>query len=456
MGYTPHRYQLVFHTAQARERYDCAGRRGGKTEGAAQEAGAYMLGPYRVCLLGPTYNDVYKEFRVIRDFVRHPAYPWGIDRLVDNKDNGNLIIKTSIGAELEARSAANITKSPVIGEEYDLLILSEGAKINGLGGEGGLWESQLRGNLTTRLGDLIVPTTPAGKDDWLYPRFLSGLKGDDPERFAIQFPAFANPIYYEDLGRMYRLMSRRAFREQVLGDFVSWTGAIWTEDCGWDERRHIIKYFRPPAWWNRVEIIDPGWSDDLAWAAAVIDHLGRVYIVDEFSMKKTSYEAIASHIIQRRRMMYGKDDVPNMIPVYVDPEDPRCAYEISKAATEMGELIATTPADNDVTNGFLMASARIRSNMLYLTNNCVGIAEALGNHEWSGKENTRGKVEKRDRYKHYSDLIRYLQLASLRPSILPLPITTKKETFEDMLNGNKQKQQFGMGVAAMERLYKAA
>lgn len=415
-----------------------------------------MLGPYRICLLGPTYNDVYKEFRVIRDFVRHPAYPWGIDRLVDNKDNGNLIIKTSIGAELEARSAANITKSPVIGEEYDLLILSEGAKIVGLGGDGGLWESQLRGNLTTRLGDLVVPTTPAGKDDWLYPRFLSGLKGDDPERFAIQFPAFANPIYYEDLGRMYRLMSRRAFREQVLGDFVSWTGAIWPEDCGWDEKRHLVNYFTPPSWWNRIEIIDPGWSDDLAWIAAVVDHAGRVYIVDEFSMKKTSYEAIASAIVQRRAMMYGKDNVPDMIPVYVDPEDPRCAYELSKAAVSLGESITTLSADNDVTNGFLMASARVRSNMMYVANNCVGVAESLTNHEWSGKMNSRGKVEQRDRYKHYSDTVRYLQLASIQPSVPPIPITAKRETFEDMMNGQKSKRQFGIGIAAMERLYKAA
>ena len=390
-----------------------------------------MLGPYRICLLGPTYNDVYKEFRDIRDAVLHPSYPYFIERLVDNKDAGNLIIKTSVGAELEARSAANMGKSPVIGEEYDLMVLSEGARINGLGGEGGLWESQLRGNLTTRLGDLIIPTTPAGKDDFLYPRFMGGLKGED-NQFSIQWPAYANPEYYEDVAQMYRLMSRRAFKEQVMGDFVSWSGAIWVEDCGWLSSQHFIKHFTPPLWWRRIEIIDPGWSDDLAWIAAVIDHKARIYVVDEFSCKKTSYEQIAQLILMKRQQMYYPNSPPANIPVYVDPEDPRCRAEISKAALELNGRILCDAADNDVVNGFLMASARIRSGYFYVTNNCPQFAEALSNHEWSNRENNRGKVEQRDSYKHFSDCGRYLQLVPIMASNMPQPLEIKKPTYEDM------------------------
>lgn len=432
-GYSPHRYQLTCHTNQARNRNSFAGRRGGKTRWTAEEAASYMLGPYRICLLGPTYNDVYKEFRDIRDAVQHPSYPYFIERLVDNKDAGNLVIKTSVGAELEARSAANMGKSPVIGEEYDLMVLSEGARINGLGGEGGLWESQLRGNLTTRLGDTILPTTPAGKDNWVYPRFMDGLKGIN-NQFSIQWAAYANPEYYEDIAQMYRIMSRRAFREQVLGDFVSWTGAIWVEDCGWNPAEHYIRSFVPPLWWKRVEIIDPGWSDNLAWIAAVIDHKGRIYVVDEFTCRKTSYEQIAEMIIMKRQQLYYPQPAPANIPVYVDPEDPRCAAEISKAALEMDARILCTAANNDVNNGFLMASARIRSGEFYVTNNCPQFADALSNHEWSNRENSRGKVEQRDKYKHFSDCGRYLQLVPITASQMPQPLEIRKPTFKDILD----------------------
>ena len=437
MGFNPHGPQILFSTSQARFRNACAGRRGGKSEISGKEGGAYTLGPYRICLFGPTYNECEKEFRVIKEFVQHPAYPYHIERLIDNKQAGNMIIKTSIGAEVECKSASNLQKSPIIGEEYDLVILCETAKLSNMGGEGGVWETQLRGNLTTRLGDMFMPTTPAGKDDFLYPRFNMGLKGPNKHKDhdSFQWAAYCNPNYFEDVGEMYKLMSRRAFAEQVEGDFVSWTGAIWAQDCGWNQAIHEIASFTPPSWWRRYEVLDPGWSDDLVWIAAVVDHRGIVYIVDEFKMPKTSYEHIAEQILRRRENMYARQDMPTNIPLYVDPEDPRCAFELTKAAQELGGSILAIPADNDVTSGFLMASARIRSGMFYVTASCPGVSESLSNHEWSDRENSRGKIEKRDRYKHYSDVSRYLNLVPMQPSIIPVAVTRQtRATYRDLYN----------------------
>ena len=238
-------------------------------------------------------------------------------------------------------------------------------------------------------------------------------------------------------------MSRRAFAEQVEGDFVSWTGAIWAEDCGWNDAVHVVAPFTPPAWWKRFEVLDPGWTDDLVWIAAVVDFRGIVYIIDEFRMPKTSYSNIAEQILRRRENTYARQDMPTNIPLYVDPEDPRCAYELTKAGQELGGTLLTLSADNDVTNGFLMASARIRSGMFYVTANCTGVIESLSNHEWSNRENKRGKIEKRDRYKHYSDVCRYLNLVPIMPTVIPMAtVRQTKTTYKDLYNPSLAQRPF--------------
>lgn len=434
IGWHPHRYQVAAHRSLARERYTTAGRRGGKSEWAGHEASAYMVsGPYDICLVGPTYDDVSNEFSVIVRDLRHDACPHEIDRLVENSSAGNLLIRLSNGSSCIGKSAANVLKSPIIGKEYDLMILCEGAQIRNMGGDHGLWETQLRGNLMSRLGDLIVPTTPIGQDGWLYPRFLDGLSGKNPRRWSLQWPAWANPSYLEDPIELRREMSWRAFQEQVLGLFVSWGGSIWVEDCGFDVNRHIVDVFDVPNWWNRHEVIDPGFSGDFAWIAVVVDPSGVRYIVDEFSRKRTRYRDLASEILNRRDIMYS-GSIPDNIPVYIDPEDPRACLEIAEAAGELGGEILTLPADNNVMSGFERGSQRFRSDRLFIFRSCSGVIDALLYHEWGGVT-ARGKQEKRDEWKHYSDIVRYSQLAPLHPSIRPEPVGSGSWTFRDLYSG---------------------
>ena len=441
IGWGPHRHQILMHQSLARERWEISGRRGGKSESIGHEASAYMVsGPFNVLLLGPTYDDTYKEFRVVMRDVLHEANPHrgsGM-RVLDNKQAGSLYIKLPNGAFLEGKSAGQPTRSPIIGEEYDLMVLCEAAKIAGLGGEGGLWETQLQGNLTSRLGDLLGGTTPAGKDDFLYPRVLKGLSGTDPDIWAHQFPAFANPNYPEDVNKQRKNMSERAFREQVLGEFVSWSGAIWLEDCGFAPETHTFAPFRVPAYWNRVEVIDPGFSDYFAWIAAVKDEDDNLYGVDEFRTKKTRYKDLARMIIQHRIAMYGDDykEVGNRTRVYVDPEDPRCRAEISAEAREMDEVIRCFPADNNVFAGFEAGSVRFRTNTAFLFNTLFNSIDALSNHEWQEGLDTKGRHrEKRDEYKHFSDLWRYLMLAHIRPSKKPERVANPNTwTYRDLYN----------------------
>lgn len=423
IGYYPHEYQLAFHLSRARNRSSCAGRRGGKSASSGHEASAYMAaGPYSICLVGPTYEDTDKEFTYIVNDIRHEDFPHYIERMVHNTDAGNLYARVSNGARVIGKSTVNVQKYPIIGDEYDLIILCEGAKIKGLGGEGGLWETQLKGNLATRRGDLIIPTTPSGRDDWLFPRFKLGLSGDDPDWFSIQWPSWANPTFLEDPLDLMRTMSWRAFCEQYLGDFVSWAGSIWLADCGFDPKVHVIQSFPIPWWWNRVEVIDPGFADYFFWIAAVMSPDGTIYVIDEFKEKRTRYRDLAARIVEHRERAYYGREQPGHIPVYVDPEDPRCRLEIMAAAAELDPpaKIVCVQADNNVWSGFQAAAANLMSGREFIFDTCPMVINALENHEWSENYSARGnRVEKRDEWKHASDVMRYLQLSKLRPSVEP-------------------------------------
>lgn len=459
IGWYPHRYQILAHQCVARNRYTCAGRRGGKTAWAAKEAGAYMIaGPYAVQLVGPTYDDTYKEFRDIRDDMRHPANPHTIIRLLDNKQSGDLYITLSNGAILEGRSAREPKKSPIIGDEFDLMILCEGAKIKGLGGDGGLWETQLVGNLDSRLGDLIIPTTPAGKDNFLYPRFMAGLSRENEDDWSLQWPSYANPAYLEDPVEKRKRMSARSFREQVLGEFVSWSGAIWLEDCGFEPEKHVIAPFRIPTWWNRTEVIDPGFSGWFAWIAAVKDDEGRIFGVQEFRAKRERYKDLAHAIIQQRKFMYGDEykEVGNRTRVLVDPEDPRCIAAISAEAREAGESIRCMKADNSVFQGFEAASTYFMTDSCFLFSTMQNSIDALSNHEWDESLDSNGNHrEKRDEWKHFSDVWRYLLLKPSRSSTRPnKPVNPNTWTYKDLYDSLKpQTHLFGSDFDTFKRYH---
>ena len=409
VGWSPIKSQIKCHLSLARNRYSSSGRRGGKTEWCGHEGSAYMVaGPYRVWLVGQSYDLVYKEFRVILNDLRNIGNPHRITDLRDSKDSGHLYVKLSNGAELEGKSAGARDRSPLVGEEVDLMILSEGARIQNLGGDDGIWETELKGNLSSRLGDLIVPTTPAGKDTWLYPRFKAALNCIDGSSFAISWPAYENIYgFLEDVEKLRAEMSPRAFMQEVLGIFVSWAGSIWLQDCRFNPDKHIIDIdYDIPEWWNRVEVIDPGFSAPLFWLASVVDDIGNTIIVDEFEKNKLLTSEVVQDIRERRRLTYG-DRVPARIPIHVDPEDARFRAEL----LEYNDMFPL-PAKNDVMKGFSEGAILFGADRLFVSRKCKRTIECLENHEWDERTDSSGEhVQRRDEWIHGSDTIRYLCLS---------------------------------------------
>lgn len=465
INYSPHRFQRVMHASLATTRASTAGTRGGKTEWGAEEGGGYLVaGPFRIWILGGSYALCAKEWRVILDACTHPSFPHSLAQseggmVHDNVSAGDMKLRTSAGGEVECISVDKPKKS-AYGEEIDLVIISEAALIDKMGGEDGIWNKMLRGRLTSRLGDVIVPTTPAGQDDWLYPLFLKGMQiaepTDDPEDaasviwdgstkwrkyykndtepdknyFSLQWPSWANRLgFLEDPIKLREELPLRIFMEQYMGMFVRWFGSIWMGDFSFDPNEHIIEPFYIPPWWQRIEVIDPGYSGLFAWLAAVIDEKGNIIVVDEYGDRMQDYDTHVAAIMGRRRAFYGKDYDPSKhIMVFVDPEDPQCRRELA----ERGLFVAQ--ADNDVIGGFQAAAYRFKNDALHIFNTCTSIINSLKNHEWAKRREEGSKrKEANDAFKHHSDLMRYLNNAPIWPSEKPTVDRPHEETVGDMI-----------------------
>lgn len=485
IGYSPHIYQIWMHKSLARYRTSCAGRRGGKTEWAGHEGSAYMVaGPFRVWIVAPSYDLGYKEFRVIQQDLSHEANHYNIERFLKNRQAGQLYMRLSNGAECEVISIDKPKKSGH-GEEVDLVILSECGLMDNIGGEDGVWNKTLVGAMSSRRAEVVTPTTPQGQDDFLFPMFMKGLipdsiyskfqladgreldlikyydytGGHDPEYFSLQWPAWANPYgYLEDPQKQFNDLPLRIFLEQICGFFVRWSGSIWLTDFCYDPNKHLIEPFFVPNWWRRIEIIDPGYSGLFAWLAALVDGEGKVYIVDEYSANRTLYKEHVAEIKRRRKTFYnkyvleGEYDSEKFIPVYVDPEDPQCIAELNKLG------LHCISADNDVISGFQAGAFRFNNESLHIWNTCKNIDASLRNHEWAKQKHAGAKArEANDKWKHYSDCVRYLNTSNLTPSEKSVAYDENQETLADIIRASRSlpKNVLDMTIDEWERVHAA-
>lgn len=471
IGWNPHLHQMAAHRSLARIRTTCAGRRGGKSEWAGREASAYMIaGPFRVWIVAPSYDLGFKEFRVVVNSLLHPSNPYKIEKLHTSRKAGNLYVLLSNGAECEVISIDKPRKSGH-GEEVDLIILSECGLMDNIGGEDGVWNKTLKGAMTTRHAEVIIPTTPQGEDDFLHPTFMKGLNPDNPisnryrifkeeyidlreyykckeeydsNYFSLQWPSWLNVEgFLEDVQELYDELPRRIFMEQYGGFFVRWSGSVWMGDFCYDPITCLVEPFSIPHWWRRIEIIDPGFSGLFAWIAAYVDDECNIYIVDEYSAKRTLYKEHVEAIQTRRREFAAvfhpehPYDPDEFIPVYIDPEDPQCAAELNALG------LACTPANNDVVAGFQSGAIKFRSGILKIFIICIKVDKALRNHEWARQKNQGARAkEAQDAWKHFSDLIRYLCLAALWAAEKPAEAIQDdgiyRETVGDLINMSRQ------------------
>lgn len=430
VGYDPHLPQIDVHISPARFRMPIAGTRGGKSRLAGEEAVLYLLsGATRVWLVGQTYALTEKEFRYIYERMTSPqmAALFGgqlpLEHQIYNVDQGKMHIRTTWGAEVQCISLER-GGAGALGDECDLIIMSEGAQIRN---PRELYDRYLRGRLTTREGDLLLPTTPAGRnpkhdpDGWLLEMYEKGYDPNEPDYYTREWASWENPFFPEDPYELRRSMDAKIFAEQYEGKFVSFSGSL----LDFDEQVHVIQPFDVPPHWRAYESIDPGFSGKFVWLRSVYSPDGILYITDEYSDERMNFEERAEIIKRKRAERYNihpslwdvftrKHD--HYTTTYIDSEDPQAQSEFT-----VKHKLPCLPTTKEAKN-VLVSVNRVNERLqwsenwcpkLFITANCVETIEACKNHCWGEKTiSSRGGVELRrpamDQWKHWIDDIRYI------------------------------------------------
>lgn len=445
-GYSPHTGQIPIHLSDARFRSAIAGTRGGKSRCSGEEATALsLIGPTRTWLVGQTYDTTEKEFRYIWDAYHSEAFyeVFGdvndvLTRAVYSPSSGNMQIMTEWGSEVTCISLERAGTS-AFGEEVDLLIFCEPAQIKR---PKELYERILHGRLASRMGGVLNSGTPAGKappndpDGWLLNFTEKGILGHenyDPMYFTNIWPSWENPDFKDDPYWIRSWMNPLIFAEQYEGQFIVISGAIFKS---FDPLTHVIKPFTVPKNWNRWEAIDPGYSGMFYWAAGVTGYDGCLYITDEYYDTETKYIDRANVIWQKRLAAYSlafrpfrnpqenrnlntwrnaqsNGQAPSLCNLYIDPEDPQFIAEMRDYG-----LMGLT-ADNNVHIGINAVEQRLAKphpTLYFSSENPVAI-EAMQYHSWGDKRGSDIRKPANDKYKHPADVIRYLCMSNLTPSV---------------------------------------
>ena len=165
IGFTPHEAQKKILDCKEREIVICAGRRFGKSAICAYMALRTLIEadkagkPVKIWIVSPTYELSQKVFEyLIKWFVRAiPSQKAGITARPFPQ------IKTAGGSLVQCKSAEN--PSSLLGEELDLLIVDEAARL-----KREIWESYLFATVQGRNGKTVFISTPFGKN-WFWEQF---------------------------------------------------------------------------------------------------------------------------------------------------------------------------------------------------------------------------------------------------------------------------------------------
>lgn len=249
-GYSPHFYQLWFHTAQndvgllARWRSLVAGRRGGKTMSAAWEMAYYMANPEQWWIdvhgetskekpwwwfLGANHNIGTPALLMFRDVMRES----GLVPNRDYKENRNeKYFEFRAGGRIDFRSAEHPTS--LVGAGLNGIWVDEAAKIP-------TEEAWLivRPTLSDKRGIGIFTTTPEGKN-WFYNHFHGPNVYDDPNIARVEYRSIDNTYFrteeWEDQLKKYPPL---AFKREYMASFDAFAGrdlqGDWLHYYTWDD-----------------------------------------------------------------------------------------------------------------------------------------------------------------------------------------------------------------------------
>ena len=288
---TPHPEQSRFISSTAKRKVIRAGRRGGKTVGAATLAVEYFLNRRRVLYATPTADQITRFWFEVKRALQEP-----IDAGVLYKNETEHMIEMP-GTETRIRAKTAWNADTLRGDYGDLLILDEWQLMNE-----DAWEIVGAPMLLDNNGDVVFIYTPPSlksasvskaQDKRHAAKLFKKAAADTSGRWAtFHFSSRENPhISMEALAEITKDMTHLAYEQEIEAqDKDSVPGALWNAD--------LIEKLRVTSFPQLVRIgvaLDPSatskdTSDEAGIIVGGIDDNGHGYLLDDPSLRGTPHE----------------------------------------------------------------------------------------------------------------------------------------------------------------------
>lgn len=463
VGYEPSDGQRAFHESKARFRLLCAGSRFGKSMAAGHEILWYLMTPgVHIWTCGPKYDQASKEFRYTVDAIRRlqgQGWPVPIKRLIDNVQAGQMRVEIDWSEgkndpDMESWLVAKSWHEPdtLLGEELDLLVLSEGSLC-----PRSVWDRYLRARIGSRLGRVLIPTTPHGMDDFLYPTFYEPAMKGEKDYWMGQFGTWDNPHHpKEDIEHARRTMNELEFMEQYGGQFVAFTGRVYKD---FSRATHVIEPFEIPRDWPRYRAIDYGFEDPFVCLWVASNEQGQLIIYREHYVRRWLLSENAERI--HKLSVYPGTNPPQEEEyeyTVIDPGAKQHRMETGMSiANHLSELgLPTLMGNNDVEAGVFRTMEWFKTDPvsgkpgILIFSNCVNTIAELEKYSWSeSKDNKNQGMKVQQKHDHAADALRYLVMTRPRRFIVHDQVHPRSfRTLREKIKGHgRNKGTIGAGPA---------
>lgn len=370
--WTPHDAQREILYNRTRNQVVSFGRRAGKSQtGGNKLVPEYFRAALEVqelisrglrreyWIVGPTYSDAEKEFRVLWNAMERLGAPLDHPGSYNNPESGQMRLSAMAGRFIVHAKSAQYPGT-LVGEGLSGVVFSEAAKL-----KPSVWIKYIRPTLADFGGWTYFGSTPEGRN-WFYELWETGQDPARTDWASWRAPAWVNPyVYPEGVDERVLKSAKEARRRHKLPDWIKkvefhdndrdlppspvgidpevWSlfqdqstemfnqeiEALFTEFVGrvfkdFDEELHVTdQEFNPN--WATYACSDYGFTNPFVWLLVQIDpHQERIHIVDEYyETGRTTGEAVSE--IARRGL------APRTIrEFFPDPAEPDRTREISQ------------------------------------------------------------------------------------------------------------------------------
>jgi len=426
-GVIKHPAQKEIHFGRWRYYVAMWGRRTGKTIAAAALVTAYLMVPnMRVWIVAPNYELTDRTFEYVYNWVVIQKV-LGANAVKKASHTDQLrLIQMKNGSFVKGKSTSPTAVDSLIGDQLDLLVLDEAARIPKK-----VWEEALEPTTLDRKGRVLFISTPRGRN-WFYDLFL---RKDVVETFnkgwrGSNFRSADNPFLDREWLESKRAQTETAIYNQEYEASPDFFSGLYFPQF----RDRLIKHgghvFDP----RETELPegtdylggDIGWKHPTAWLWGRADKENNIWIHQEYVQAGSDHESHAKEVAARcqgLKIYDGWIDPSASRKNPLRPGDDLCVQDIYR---ENG--IYCRKANNDVMFGigritsYLNASLQAGSLQpgVYISVDCPNLRAGLGRYE-RAEVKGRQDTDQPDQPKKYRDdevdAMRYLLAAE--PSYVP-------------------------------------